>query len=473
MEDTIGSIPITGVATSCLHISSIGPEYINLFGTIYPTAYNSVALAQIYKCPPPPTKKTSIAIVSFGGGLYGTIDSNGILTNGDCQAYWAWQGIASSNFPTVQVKFLNGATNTLSNAATDENTLDVEMIGSWYPSSNLTICLYITRLNTYQNIFDIFTQACTSTINVKGTNVLPSAVSVSWNYPELPAYTDLGMPAYLQLDTIFSNAAANGVNVCVAAGDHVATDGYSNLTLNWFSSSQWCISCGGTSLSSTNNIYDSNTVEIVWNNSNVPAYSTWGTGGGISPYYPKGSYQSVVTQYINTSNRCAPDIALSADTVRDNSVVTYQNGGYYFTGGTSVVAPCMSAFIAALNITYFFNNKSYKLNSNCFHDITVGNNRPLAYPSLGYDARVGYDLCTGLGSIMGTNISTAMNTYIPSSNLGVKSILSNYGYFSTDNVPFYSTLSNTKWYDSSGNLTTPPAPPNVPFSFFQNKMCRF
>jgi len=489
MESTISSIPMNVPIKSYSYFNTITPEYINLQGLVLSTSYDSVTLASIYKCPiPPPNKKTAIAIVSFGGGVFGNIDGNGIVTNGDYQAYWTWQGIATSNHPTVQVKFLNGATNDTASGETAENTLDVEMIGSWYPSSNLTICMYITKILTYNDFFNIFTQATTSTINVQGSSILPSCVSVSWDSLESPNYNSMlsgfggnvtaALNYFFTIDRIFSNAAANGINVCVSSGDHEATDGTdsatnTSLNMNWFSSSQWCISCGGTTLSSKNNIYDANTVEVVWNNSNTTTSPTWGTGGGVSLYYPQPLYQSTfVGSFLNTSYRCAPDIALSADVTSKNCVVTYSQGNYYFTGGTSVVAPCMAAFIATLNINYFFNTKLYKLNSNCLHDITVGNNRPLANPTLGYDARIGYDLCTGRGSIIGTTMSTAMHTYVPPSNIQFTNILSNFGYFSTVKVPFYSTLSNTKWYDSSGNLTIPPTT-NIPFSFFQNKMCRF
>ena len=60
-------------------------------------------LASIYNIPSPNlTTRTYVAVVSFGGGLYGNL-SGGILTNGDVQKYWQAIGISSSNMPTVMV----------------------------------------------------------------------------------------------------------------------------------------------------------------------------------------------------------------------------------------------------------------------------------------------------------------------------------------------------------------------------------
>jgi len=451
----------------------------------YPYSYSASTLAQIYKCPPPPPdKKAAIAVVSLGGGLYGNVDANGILTNGDCQAYWAWQGVAASNYPTVKLVFLQGTTNNYTDSGpTGENTLDIEMIGSWYPSSNLTIVMYFaSNVNTfpefYDNYYNVMIHATTTQINVNGTYMLPSAVSVSWQFQEFYAYDDYNyfnlppLTFFNTINTIYSNAAANGINICIAAGDLAGTDGTTSRMISGYTSSPWCIACGGTSLLCANNIYDVNTVETVWNNSNqaTAPYNEYGTGGGISLYVSQGQYQSTVTSFANTQYRCVPDISLNADAY--TPIVYIVNGVYTPIGGTSAVAPMIAAFLTLSGIKYFWNTKLYKLHSNCFHDITVGNNRPLVDSTLGYDARVGYDLCTGFGSIIGNTMSTAMNTYVPTSNIQFTHILSNFGYFSTVKVPFYSTLSNTKWYDSSGNLTIPPTT-NIPFSFFQNKMCRF
>ena len=104
-------------------------------------------LRAIYNFPVPSTSNYVIGVVSFGGGLYGSVDSHGVLTNGDVQSYWTSIGIASANHPKVIVVPINGATNSPNvndGGSTMENTLDVEAIGGAFPSANLTIILYIS-----------------------------------------------------------------------------------------------------------------------------------------------------------------------------------------------------------------------------------------------------------------------------------------------------------------------------------------
>ena len=104
-------------------------------------------LRTVYNFPVPSTSNYVVGVVSFGGGLYGSVDSQGVLTNGDVQAYWTSIGIISANHPKVIIVPINGATNSPNvndGGSTMENTLDVEAIGGACPSANLTIILYIS-----------------------------------------------------------------------------------------------------------------------------------------------------------------------------------------------------------------------------------------------------------------------------------------------------------------------------------------
>ena len=118
-------------------------------------------LASIYNFPSPTfTNNLNIAVVSFGGGLYGTYDQvTGILTNSDCHQYWQSIGIAPDNMPTIIIKPINGASNLPNindNGATYENTIDVQQIGACCPTSKLTIILYISpnSLSQFVNIIN-------------------------------------------------------------------------------------------------------------------------------------------------------------------------------------------------------------------------------------------------------------------------------------------------------------------------------
>ena len=68
-------------------------------------------LSTIYNFPTPSAGPYVIGVVSFGGGLYGSVDAEGVLTGGDVQAYWTGLGIPAGNHPKVVVVPINGATN--------------------------------------------------------------------------------------------------------------------------------------------------------------------------------------------------------------------------------------------------------------------------------------------------------------------------------------------------------------------------
>jgi hypothetical protein len=129
--------------------SSIRP--VDLSSTFFTSgSYTAKEIARVYNIPSAnQSVNVTVGVLSFGGGVYGTIDANGILTDGDIQEYWTGIGIPAANHPRVIVKLLYGATNNVSVVkATTENALDIEAIGGICPSPNLTIILYILPNNT-------------------------------------------------------------------------------------------------------------------------------------------------------------------------------------------------------------------------------------------------------------------------------------------------------------------------------------
>ena len=120
-------------------------------------SYKMNELASIYNFPKPTFDNYVAAVVSFGGGIYGKIDSNGVLTNSDCQAYWSYIGINVADHPKVIVKTIFGAKNLPSDrdgGMTIENILDIETIGGACPTSKLTIIIYIApNSSTFDSVF--------------------------------------------------------------------------------------------------------------------------------------------------------------------------------------------------------------------------------------------------------------------------------------------------------------------------------
>jgi hypothetical protein len=144
-------------------------------------------VTNIYNIPAPTNNKVVVAVVSFGGGLYGNVDSSGNLTNGDVQKYWLSLGISPSNLPNVMVKAINGAQNTPNDSdsgLTMENTIDVETIGAACPTSNLTIILYIAP-NSLRQFPNLISYILNDSIIINNVKYGPNVISISWGAPEI------------------------------------------------------------------------------------------------------------------------------------------------------------------------------------------------------------------------------------------------------------------------------------------------
>lgn len=328
-------------------------------------------MATIYKFPKYSSTDAIIAIPSFGGGIYGDI-TNGIMTNGDAHQYWSLQGIKPEEMSTVYVVFPNGATNDLSDqSSTLENTLDVSVVGSCCKS--IIILFIFMNTTSFTESFQTMMQG----INVNGKQLIPTIISYSWGMPETIADpTDL-----IQTNLLLKNT---NINVCVATGDNGSSDGTTEITVDFPSSSPYVTSVGGTSLKCPNNVYDISTSEVVWND------GITATGGGISTLFDKEQYQT----FIPGTKRNSPDIAFNCDP--NTGIQLYFNGNLaYGIGGTSLAAPFFAGFVALTGIKTFINPVLYS--NTCYHDITIGSN------SIGlrgeYFAKPGFDNCTGLGSM--------------------------------------------------------------------------
>lgn len=393
-------------------------------------------LASIYNIPTPNlTTRTYVAVVSFGGGLYGNLSQSGVLTNGDIQKYWQAIGISSSNMPTVMVIPINGATNRPNvndNGATIENTIDVQQIGACCPSSNLTIILYIAP-----NSFTQFNSLINYILNT--TPYKPSIISISWGAPEIYYSSSIKT----SMNNLFMSAVNQGINVCAATGDFGSNNGVggSGSYVDFPASSPYVIACGGTNLVCPNLTYDNSTTETAWSSG----------GGAVSTFFAKPSYQSSLA----VSMRSIPDIAMNAD---PNTGVLYMiNNAYYIIGGTSIVSPTMSGFLLAIGenrrknaLPLMYNNKS------TFRDILSGSNGA-------FNAGTGYDNCTGLGSIIGNLLNTVfggvenINIPVQSVSLTLRTLtlkFNNPYQLSVNILPTNATNKSLTWSSSNNRIVT-------------------
>ncbi len=335
-------------------------------------AFTPIDLKTLYNFPVATLgTRLKVAIVSFGGGVYGNVDSNGIVKGGDFEPYW--RGLGITKFPIVRLQLIGNARNLPDGSgASTENIIDISTIGAMAENTELIL---VIAPNTDAGFIQVFQTA----------RAIPGifCISCSWGLPE----TAMPVSFVNTMNNIFKECAEAGINICVASGDNGFTDGTSVATVDFPGSSPYVVCCGGTSLRSATNVYDSKTEEIVWNNN--PRTSA--TGGGKSVIFTKHACQ----QNISLSNmRMTPDVALVGD---PNTGIIYRVGGTSMVvGGTSVVAPQVAALCCLLRCNTFLNPLLYTAPNVCFHDITSGNNGGT------WRATSGYDMCSGLGSLNGT-----------------------------------------------------------------------
>ena len=224
-------------------------------------------------------------------------------------------------------------------------------------------------------------------------------------------------------DQIFLQMAAQGQSFFNACGDSDAFTG----AIPFPAESPYIMEVGGTTLTTTGpgGAWLS---ETVWN---------WGGGigtcGGISPTYAIPTWQQGINMTTNQGSatmRNIPDVALTAD----NVFVVADNGQEENVGGTSAATPLWAGFPALINQQAaaastppvgFLNPALYAIGKGaafptCFHDIMTGDNTWAGSPDR-YFAVPGYDLCTGWGTPMGTNLINALASPVTKPSLIVVS----------------------------------------------------
>jgi subtilase family serine protease len=272
--------------------------------------------------------------------------------------------------------------------------------------------------------------------------------------------------------TIVAAAGDDGATDCDTAG--LATEG---LSVDFPGSSPYVVSAGGTMFSgdvnssastywsSTNAANGGSAVGYIpeqpWNETTTAGGLDAGGagGGGVSSFFSKPAWQTG-TGVPDDSSRDVPDISLNAASNHDGYLVcttgsTDANGNAelpcltnsFLTssgqpnvfGGTSFVAPSFAGILALVQqklgaaasnglgnvgpVLYGLANVA-----NVYHDITTGDNSipcvqgtlncPNANSSIGYNATVGYDQASGLGSIDIANLVNGWSTAVPTSSVG-------------------------------------------------------
>jgi hypothetical protein len=300
-----------------------------------------------------------------------------------------------------------------------EATADVEMAISMAPGLDSVLVyegptpLYDAPLGTNAIQFSYTTAQINDVLNRMATDNLAHQLSCSYQ-----------MDINLSTVQIFQQFAAQGQSFFQASGDFGAFPG----AIDEPSDDPYITVVGGTTLNTgSSGSWASETawltpamIDPILGNTPLEA-----TGGGVSLVYGIPSWQQGVSMTANqgsTTMRNLPDVALVAnnvDIVYGNTII---GESFDFTeAGTSLAAPLWAAFTAMVNQQAaingqppvgFVNPALYAIGKSagyhsCFHDVTTGNNFTPSSPSK-YSAVAGYDLCTGWGTLIGSNMIQAL-----------------------------------------------------------------
>ena len=305
-----------------------------------------------------------------------------------------------------------------------ETTLDVEYAHSVAPGAN--ILLVETPVSETEGVtgFPQIVQA----ENYVLAHHLGDVISQSFEATE-QTFAGLAQINAYHLRTAYERAAGekDGPTVLAAAGDTGAADVelngstyYSHRVTSWPDSDPLVTGVGGTELvAGTGGAYRS----VAWNDTYNPhiggGTSPSAGGGGLSVLFTRPSFQNGVAPVVGGA-RGVPDVSMNA--ACSSPVFTYQSfpqadtpAGWYPSCGTSEATPEFAGIVAladqvAGHALGVINPTLYKLAAEKAPGIvpvTSGNNTVTfvqnnkTYTVNGFDAKAGYSLVDGVGTVNG------------------------------------------------------------------------
>lgn len=378
-------------------------------------------------------------------GIDGTGVSIAVLgrTNvvlGDMAQFRTAMGLPA-NAPQV---ILNGADPGRQTGDEGESDLDLQWAGAVAPGATIK---FVTSASTASTDgIDLSAQYAVS-------NNVADVITLSYGLCE----ADLGTAATNFYNSLWQQAAAQGMSVFVSSGDSGAADcDASDATtatrgrgVNGLCTSPFSTCVGGTQFDDTANPSQywaatnaanlgsalSYIPEKVWNESGSVSGGSglWSSGGGASTVFTQPAWQTGVG-VPNNGRRNVPDVALAAAShdgylvySSDNSTSTRTR---YVFGGTSAAAPSFAGLMALVKHKAgarqgnanprFYELAALQANGGpaYFHTVQGGNN---SVPGVtGFVATVGavtptYNQATGLGSVDGNVLVSQWAATLPAS----------------------------------------------------------
>ncbi len=314
-----------------------------------------------------------------GGGVIAIVELGGGWVESDMTAFFQSIGQPVPSITDVSVDGTENSPNQSVGSGDDpdyEVALDIQVSGAAYYAATgkaATIRMYWSQ--------DIASAVAMATKD--GCDVC----TISWGSDE----ANWGATAAQQMESAAAEATGAGMAVFAASGDNDSSDGGATpANVDVPSSCPHVVGCGGT--------YKSTTEETVWND-NPGQTDGEGTGGGYSTLFPAQSFQIGAPKPPSGSTagkgRMVPDVAADADPNTGYNV--YVHGATTVVGGTSAVAPLFAGLFASFGTKLGFVTPKLWENQKAFNDITVGGNGF-------YNAAVGPDACSGIGSPIGKSV---------------------------------------------------------------------
>lgn len=380
----VSSSSHVAVATTCASAGAASTTPNTLGG------YPATVQAQLYGL------STEYASGDTGVGQTIATYELGLYDQADVATYVACYGLSPSITP---VNVDGGPTGSYS----EEATIDIEEAAALAPGAAIEVYQGPDSGSSPLDIYQKIADDNTATI-----------VTTSWGICE----TDPSGAVNTE-QSIFEQMAAQGQTVVAAAGDSGSSDcannpdGYAPTTLavDDPASQPLVTGVGGLSVTSTSPL-----VESVWNGGSGGGSG----GGGKSVEWSRPAWQNAPGITAADTTRMVPDLSTMADP--NTGFIEYYTGtatgtvicrrtcssGWSAIGGTSIGAPLVSSLVAVAAQVCgttrlgFINPQLYAMASAGvgFSDVTTGNNDIDNVG--GYNAGVGYDMASGLGSPDGT-----------------------------------------------------------------------
>jgi subtilase family serine protease len=290
-----------------------------------------------------------------------------------------------------------------------ETTLDVEYAHAIAPGAKIVLAETAVAEVEGTSGFPEMMAAEKSLIDRGIGDVITQSFGATEN--TFPGFDSGDFSSLLNLRFAFKDALAHKVTVLASSGDDGATGAESDASTlypfrvnSWPSSDPLVTSIGGTQLH-LDNSGNRLSPDVVWND------GFGAGGGGVSGVFKRPLFQVGVAKDVG-KKRGTPDISMSA-AVDGGAWVYYSFLGttspWHIFGGTSEASPTFSGIVALANQVahhrlglinpglYLLGGLSQHVGGTGIVDVTSGNNSFAGVT--GFDAKAGYDLASGWGTI--------------------------------------------------------------------------